>query len=212
MKPFFNFGCALVAWSELSRVARTRGAQAGADPLPQQALCQGSQNHQFVYAGSPQSLAPYQAVLLEPLWLLDQRRDGRWQLVSTALGNSMNLRLQALLRAWMPALPLAEEAGPRVARLRLALRSFQGEIGSLPAARQSDGRAPLTRGIAPYLEQVSSIVQLEDASDGRLLGGGVNLRGGRAGQAAPAGKGWPDLLACNWQQVLQVEPTPLAAG
>ncbi|OHX12948.1 hypothetical protein BI347_05060 [Chromobacterium sphagni] len=215
MKPFFNFGCALVAWGELCRVARTRNYPGRLDPLPPQAFCQGRHNHQFVYASSAQLLKPYQAILLEPLWLLDQRQDGRWQLVATALGNSLNLRLQALLRAWMSAIPQAEEAGPQVARLRLALRSFQGEIGSLPpslsVARQTDGQSPLVRGISPYLEQISSIVQLEDARDGRLLGGGVNLQGPQAEQGR-SGQGWQDLLACNWQQILQFGHPPLAAG
>ncbi|WP_145964315.1 hypothetical protein [Chromobacterium phragmitis] len=209
MKPFFNLGCALVAWNELCRVARRRTGGAARAAAP--GFHQGRHSRQFVYAGSPQLLHAYQGLLLEPLWLLDTRRDGRWQLVSTALGHSLNLRLQALLRAWLPALPQAAEAGPGIARLRLVL-PVPGIEPSPSPGRPINSQSPLVQGLAAYLEQVASVVQLEDSVDGRLLGGGVNLQSPAAGQEHDRGDDWQDLLGCDWQQLLQFKPAERAAG
>ncbi|MGC0152426.1 hypothetical protein ACPRNU_08220 [Chromobacterium vaccinii] len=212
MKPFFNLGCALVAWGELCRVARL--SQRPGYGAPQQAFRQGRHNRQFLCAAPTQLPGAYRALLLEPLWLLERNRDGRWLLSSTSPGNSLNLRLQALLRGWLPAMPQAEEAGPAIARLRLVLRGNSGDASPLPLrpGRSAVELEPLTRGIGAYLEQVSSIVQLEDSLDGRLLAGGVNLRGPRPQLDAPGGDGWQDLLVCDWQQLLQYADDTLAAG
>ncbi|MEN2426171.1 hypothetical protein [Chromobacterium vaccinii] len=206
MKPFFNLGCALVAWNELCRVAR------GSDSDPQTTrpgFCQGRHNRQFVYAESPRLLTPYHGLLLEPLWLLDTRRDGRWQLVATALGHSLNLRLQTLLRAWMPAIPQVAEPAPGIVRLRLVVPGI--DAGPTPG-RPIDGQSPLVRGIAPYLEQVASVAQFEDSCDGHLLGGVVNLQSAASDPAGVRGEDWQDLLGCDWQQLLQFKIAGRAAG
>ncbi|UTH72374.1 DUF3313 family protein [Chromobacterium sp. IIBBL 290-4] len=201
----------MVAWSELCRVAR---AHEPAGAPPPQAFSQAGRSHQFIYAGSAQSLAPYRAVLLEPVWLLDQQQDGRWQLAATAPGSPLSLRLQTLLRAWLPDLPLADEAGPGVASMRLALRSRQGRItrqaSYLPPQRPAQSLSPLVRGIAPYLDHVASILQLEDSVSGRLLGGGVTLRAAEALQTDGAPSGWADLLSCDWLRLLQFEQAAMA--
>ncbi|POZ62537.1 hypothetical protein [Chromobacterium alticapitis] len=213
MKPFFNLGCALVAWNELCRVSLARGRPEGEAPLPFQ---QGRDSRQFLCGDAPARFTAYRALLLEPIWLLDQNADGRWQLTATAMGNSLNLRLQALLRAWLPELPLAQEAGPGAMRLRLALRSYLGDVGAPPPFlrphRPDDDRSPLRRGIAPYLEQVASVVQLSDAGDGRLLGGGVNLQGVRLPREPAPAEAWHSLLACDWQCLLQTGENALATG
>ncbi|ATP29996.1 hypothetical protein CR207_17315 [Chromobacterium violaceum] len=208
MKPFFNLGCALVAWNELCRVAR-RGENDPQTARP--GFCQGRHSRQFVYADSAGLLKPYHGLLLDPLWLLDTRRDGRWQLVATALGHSLNLRLQTLLRAWMPDIPQTAEPAPGVARLRLVVRGPSADAAPTPG-RPIDGQSPLVRGIAPYLEQVASVAQLEDSLDGHLLGGVVNLQTPAPHPAGARGETWQDLLGCDWQQLLQFKTADRAAG
>lgn len=213
MKPFFNLGCALVAWNELCRVSRPRGSPEGEPRLPFQ---QGRDHRQFICSETADRMAEYRALLLEPVWLLDQDADSRWQLAATALGNSLNLRLQTLLHAWLPSLPLAQEPGAGVMRMRLALRSYLGDVHTPPPflrpGHADDSRSPLLRGIAPYLEQVASVVQLTDASHDRLLGGAVNLLAARALPQPSPSDAWSSLLCCDWQQLLQTGECALNAG
>ncbi|KIA81819.1 hypothetical protein QR66_02535 [Chromobacterium piscinae] len=213
MKPFFNLGCALVAWNELCRVSRTRGRPEGATPLPFQ---QGRDKRQFICHETAPRLASYGSLLLEPIWLLNHNVNGRWQLTATALGNGLNLRLQTLLRAWLPEMPLAPEAGPGVMRMRLAVRGYLVDISAPPPflrpPRAIDARSPLLSGIAPYLEQVASVVQLSDAQSGELLGGGVNLLDVRLPPEPSQAGSWQALLACDWPRLLQAGESALAAG
>lgn len=201
MKPFFNLGCALVAWNALARLAQERDPDSSVSHLPLQALRQGKHSHQFVYETPQPSLQRYRGVVLEPLQLLDQRPDGRWQWQTTPADAELNRLLQKLLQNQLQSLGLTvrEQPGEHVARLRVTVRSRHGRFcgqALLPTEPGATPSSPLLNGIAAYLHHIASVARLEDSYDGRLLGGGINLKAA-APPAQPIAS-WQELLACAW--------------
>ncbi|WP_052729218.1 DUF3313 domain-containing protein [Chromobacterium vaccinii] len=138
---------------------------------------------QRVYQKPGADLKAYHSVLLEPLLFLRQADDGSWELLQAgdenAIAGYFHDRMQAELKA--AGVEEALQPATGVARLRVAVTGVSQDrpgvnaIDLLPV-KAVFNLARLATGKEPYLLKIASMAQLEDAQDGGLLAGTVNLR------------------------------------
>ncbi|POZ63419.1 DUF3313 domain-containing protein [Chromobacterium alticapitis] len=138
---------------------------------------------QRVYLKPGIDLKAYNAVLLEPLLFMRQGQDGNWELLQSSDENAITAyfhqRLQAELEA--AGVKVALQPAPGVARLRVAVTGMTQDRPGIDAVdllpvKAVFNLARLAAGKEPYLLKIGSMAQLEDAQDGTLLAGTVNLR------------------------------------
>ncbi|AVG17846.1 DUF3313 domain-containing protein [Chromobacterium vaccinii] len=138
---------------------------------------------QRVYQKPGVDLKAYHSVLLEPLLFLRQADDGSWELLQAgdenAIAGYFHDRMQAELKA--AGVEEALQPATGVTRLRVAVTGVSQDrpgvnaIDLLPV-KAVFNLARLATGKEPYLLKIASMAQLEDAQDGGLLAGTVNLR------------------------------------
>ncbi|NHR03922.1 DUF3313 domain-containing protein [Chromobacterium haemolyticum] len=216
MKPFFNLGCALVAWTALARLAAVRQTDRDLWRLPMAAFRQGRHAQQLTYLQSPAALNGYHALIVEPLLLLNRQQDGGWQLLQAAEQEIVNqiLRRQvaALLQAWPIALTDVATAG--VLRLRIAVAARQSRIAQdsqpLSSSHVALQLPCMASNIEPYLQLVSSVSQLEDAMGRGVVAGGVTMQSQAEAAAGDEDDGWRQLLIQDWSPLLRQQLTPAA--
>ncbi|MEO9382691.1 DUF3313 domain-containing protein [Chromobacterium phragmitis] len=138
---------------------------------------------QQVYLKPGVNLKSYHAVMLEPLLFLRQAENGDWQLLQSGDENAIAAYFHDRLQAELKAAGVEEALRPEpgVARLRVAVTGVsQGRPGvdamDLLPIKAVFNLARLAAGKEPYLLKIASMAQLEDAQDGSLLAGTVNLR------------------------------------
>lgn len=214
MKPFFNLGCALVAWTALARLAAVRQTDRDLWRLPMDAFRQGGHPQQLTYQQSPAALSGYHALIVEPLLLLNRQQDGGWQLLQTAeqenANQIMRRQVAALLQAWPIALTDVATAG--VLRLRIAVAARQSRIAQDSQPLNSSHVALqlpcMASNIEPYLQLVSSVSQLEDALGRGVVAGGVTMQSQTEAASGDEGDGWRQLLTQDWSPLLRQQLAP----
>lgn len=208
MKPFFNLGCALVAWTALARLAAVRQTDRNLWRLPMEAFRPGRHAQQLTYQQSPTALSDYHALIVEPLLLLNRQQDGGWQLLQIAEQESANQivrqQVAALLQPWPIA--LTDVATPGVLRLRIAVAARQSRIAQggqpLNSSHVALQLPCMASNIEPYLQLVSSVSQLEDAMEQGVVAGGVTMQSQVEAGDADDGDGWRQLLVQDWSPLL----------
>ena len=137
---------------------------------------------QRLYRAPGSKLSSYRAVQVEPLLFLHQGGEG-WQLLEADSQNKIAryFRETLVTELGKNGITVTDQAGPGVMRIRIAVTDLQQErpgmgVLDLIPARAVFNLARLAAGREPYLVKVGSMVQLEDAQSGALLGGAVNLR------------------------------------
>lgn len=136
-----------------------------------------------LYKAEGADLTAYHAVLLEPLYFMRHDASGRWSLLESGEENRIAAHYQAAMRAALAraGVAVAEEPGPGVARLRVAVTGLAQtrpgvDVVDLLPIKAVFNLGRLAAGKEPYLVKLGSMAQLEDARSGRLLAGAVNLR------------------------------------
>ncbi|MEJ8675589.1 DUF3313 domain-containing protein [Chromobacterium amazonense] len=174
-----SLGFSLPAWSA--------GETANSENLftvPLSAFQQSKSNpDQRVYLKPGVDLKAYNTVLLEPLLFMRQAKDGNWELLQSGDENAIaayfHQRMQAELAS--AGVAMTQQAAPGVARLRVAVTAVSQDRPGVDAVdllpiKAVFNLARLATGKEPYLLKIGSMAQLEDAQDGALLAGTVNLR------------------------------------
>jgi hypothetical protein len=165
------------AWaaSSLPAAESLLSLPAGAlQPNPQQA-------GQLVYRKPGIDLKTYHSLIIEPLTFIEHQPDGQWQLLQAGEANRIDRAYRDQLQQALQTAGIAvvQEPAPGVARLRVAITGFRHDKPGLAVSDFIPVKAVfnLARkaiGAEPYLLQVSTLGQLEDAQSGMLLAGSVD--------------------------------------
>ncbi|AXT45778.1 MULTISPECIES: DUF3313 domain-containing protein [Chromobacterium] len=138
---------------------------------------------QRLYRAPDAQLNAYKSIVVEPLYFMRHQPDGDWQLLQSGEENRIAAYFQRRMTEELHkvGIPVSREALPDSARLRVAVTGMAQErpgvepLDILPIKAVFNlGR--LAAGKEPYLTKVASMGQLEDANNGKLLAGSVNLR------------------------------------
>ncbi|QOD83557.1 DUF3313 family protein [Chromobacterium haemolyticum] len=208
MKPFFKLACALMASALLANIGHAGDKPENLVLLPSEAF-HPSPDHagQVLYLQPGVDLKRYHGILIEPLIFLGRQADGQWQATAADEHNRLDACYRnSLARALcLEGLPVANAAGPGIARLRVAVGDMLRELAGPDARRPLQASLNLARfadDIDPYLAQVSTIGQLEDSESGLLLAGGVNLLGKELNpdDAQPSNAEWLQQRVDLWSR------------
>jgi hypothetical protein len=183
MKTLFHFSCALVAWSLLSLTTAARAEESILN-LPKEAFLQmDGKPSQYGYKKPGVDLHSYSAIIIEPLAFIGKDADGQWKLFSVDARNEVSHYYQQSLSRELKkrGIKVTDQAAPGVLRLRTAVTSLSQEHQGFQASdllpiKAIFNLARYAGGIEPYLVKIASMAQLEDATSGELLAGGVDLK------------------------------------
>lgn len=139
------------------------------------------QTGQLVYHRPGVNLKTYHSLIIEPLAFIEHQPDGQWQLLQAEQASRIDQAYRDQLQQALQAAHIAvvQDAAPGVARLRVAITGFRHDKPGLAVSDFIPVKAVfnLARkavGAEPYLLQVSTLGQLEDAQSGMLLAGSVD--------------------------------------
>ncbi|QLI81408.1 DUF3313 domain-containing protein [Chitinibacter fontanus] len=138
---------------------------------------------QRIYLKPGVTLSQYQQVIVEAPLFLHQGQDQQWELLQpneeSKIANYFKAKLSIELQK--QGIKVVEQADANTLRLRFAVTGLAQTrpgldlIDVLPA-KAAINIAKMAIGKEPYLLRIGTMAQLEDASNGELLAGAVNLK------------------------------------
>lgn len=138
---------------------------------------------QRIYLKPGVTLSQYQQVIVEAPLFLHQGQDQQWELLQpneeSKIANYFKAKLSIELQK--QGIKVVEQADANTLRLRFAVTGLAQTrpgldlIDVLPA-KAAINIAKMAIGKEPYLLRIGTMAQLEDASNGELVAGAVNLK------------------------------------